>query len=759
MTLTLYGSSVKSWFQYRCERKAVYDSMPPGQHATVPIAQLEPVAAWAQIGLDFERDLVRHLAASRPGEVFIPDAGFDSLSEISSIAFLRRDRSEAFAYQSVLSETPRLREVLQLPIGVSIGRSKPDLLEAIRSAGGLEFRVIDIKAAQIATMFHKAQVAFYSLVLQAQLAQLDLPHTVAPEGQIWRLRTGEFGSDGTFEVESFSLASYQAIVLDFFHRKVPEFACREVRPGHDDTFFHVYFKCEQCKYLVHCLRAVEPPTPVGALDVSAVPGVSHESKRALWGMGIRSVDGLANARGLAQREGASSWTLKRRADVLVARARALLDDAPQRLPGRYSWLMPPRVDVGIYLAIDVDPVDGRIATLGYLRTGRGGPLFVTRTVTHSSEAAEREAVREVLDNVLRDLAAVDAHNAVNEPEEQLHAHLFLYEPSEAVDLQRVLGRHLDDPDVREGLLQLVRIFPPDDVIPEPEYHGVHHLPATAVRSVVDQLYALPVRVAYDLRGVTGAFANASPPLATPYRPAPAFERRFSSRLSIEVCRSLRAGSVPPAEVEADVRARLSALAALTEWIMADNERAGDDPFLRLRKRPFRFQSTFDPLAASDLDVLQAYEILKNRAGLLAALVQLAQPTSQRRDRLQCFAGLLLRKSVSRGRARILIFDVPPESRQAELSPSDIGLILTNDDPNIRLDPQRWPEFEASILEVDEGGSVLVITVRNDVFGGPGFQSILAAPGETRWSLDRTFKDYTSSRSVRFLRFLADGVQS
>src|SRR3546814_7006337 len=76
-------------------------------------------------------------------------------------------------------------------------------------------------------------------------------------------------------------------------------------------------------------------------------------------------------------------------------------------------------------------------------------------------------------------------------EEGTYAHIFFYEPAEATNLQRAIGRHLDDERIRSGLLHLVRLFPPEDVVPEPEFRGVHHLPATAIRSVIEQLCALP----------------------------------------------------------------------------------------------------------------------------------------------------------------------------------------------------------------------------------------------------------------------------
>lgn len=119
----------------------------------------------------------------------------------------------------------------------------------------------------------------------------------------------------------------------------------------------------------------------------------------------------------------------------------------------------------------------------------------------------------------------------------MYAHIFFYETAEAVNLQQAIGRHLENETIRNGLLHLVRLFPPEEIVPEPEFRGVHHLPATAVRSVLEQLYALPVVVAYDLRQASEALAVMG--AEAPYRPAKAFERPFSSLLSIDVIRPSR----------------------------------------------------------------------------------------------------------------------------------------------------------------------------------------------------------------------------
>jgi len=31
-----------------------------------------------------------------------------------------------------------------------------------------------------------------------------------------------------------------------------------VKPTYDETFFHLYFKCEQCDSIDHCLKSIDP---------------------------------------------------------------------------------------------------------------------------------------------------------------------------------------------------------------------------------------------------------------------------------------------------------------------------------------------------------------------------------------------------------------------------------------------------------------------------------------------------------------------
>lgn len=759
MPLAFSASTVKSWFQYRCERKTRYETMSGKARDAIPILR-DTLAPWAKLGTDFERRVVERLMSD--SAVLTPANGEEALSQALSLAFLRGESDALYAHQLVLDPRPPLRQRLHLADAVQIRRSFADLVRR-EPCPTLLFSLVEIKATQHSTPFHKAQVAFYSLLLESILIELNAGGRVADAAEIWTLQPGSSGSDGLYRVERFALAPYQRLVVDFFQHEVPSIATRRVEKGRDETFFHLYFKCEQCEYLRHCSRAIDPGMPPGQWDVSAVPGVSHEAKRALHSLGIHRVGQLAQASGLKSGNLTSNWALRRRAEVLEARAESLISGECRRITKVASYLMPPRVDMGLYLVVDVDPVENNLAALGLLRDDGRDPLFHIAVLESGAPEQEREALCAVMSSLIGALADVDAHNQAHEnaPEAQIHAHIYLYEPTEGRSLQEAVARHLEDPRVRHGLLNLVRIFPPEDLVPEPEFRGIHHLPATSLRSVVEQLLGLPVTVSYDLRQVTTALAASDDTDSIrAYRPKGPFLRPFSSRLSIDVCRGLRLGRTAPAAVESDVKARLEATRDLAHWLMARNAEAtaaaDDRAFLRLNKRPFRFQTTFDPLQAADLDLLQAFELLENRAGLLASLVELAQPWRQRRDRGRCMARLKLRKWGRNQRNCWLSFAVPSDSRDSDLSASNMDLILTDDDPDLRLDPTRWDAYAVNIVESDQGfdPGMLLVSMGRETFDGDEFQRLMLSTDADGWFLDQTFKDFTTPRAAAFMAYLA-----
>lgn len=764
MASGLSGSTIKSWFQYRCERKTRYEIMDPSELAAVPIAKDQREQPWASLGVDYEQRVVTRLAHEK--SVLRPGHGDDGLLERHAVAFLKGQGSADYAAQ--INLRPRAQPEFMRGADIKLRRSFADLVRREIRASGLHFTVIDIKATRAARAFHKTQVAFYVLLLRAMLAELGVVGTVEAMGEIWRIPDDGNAEGDACAIETFALNPYLRLVEDFCQTTLPMIAGKTVASGRDDTFFHVYFKCEQCAYLPHCINAVGPVRPAWSRDVSAVAGLSHEAKRTLLSIGVGTVAGLAElGPGVGRIDGAG-WSLARRAEQLVSRARALRDDSVQPGPEPHSFLMPPRAEAAIYLVADNDPVDDTLVTLGYRFVDANGVREHIEILPSSDRRAEADALVSVFGRLVRDLEAIDAHNeAIGNPGDpaSLYAHIFLYEATEALSLQNAVKRHLGDPRVRAGLLHMVRLFPPDEVVPEPEFRGMQHLPATALRSVVEQLLSLPVAVSYDLRQVSAALHRAGL-IAQTYSPASAFERPFSSLLAIDVSRNLREGrgKGPDADtIRADVSARLATTQAISDWLRAEHQRrvlAGESPMLRLNKQPFRLQATFNPLDAGDLDVLRAFELLENRSGLLGTMIQLARPTHVRRDAGRAIGPMRLLNVSEKGRYAYLLFAIPREAEDSDFSPATFGLILSDGEPDLVLEPRVWSSIGCDLMDPwsQDAPNLLRLRMFRPTFIGPAFQEVKRRAGQDGWWLDQSFVDFNSSKADAFLTFLGAQLQ-
>jgi len=723
----------------------------------VPVAKVIKKKSWADEGVEFENRVVAKL--HREQGVLQPSRRNDPLEEKVTAAFLQGQSSTSFAAQANL--TPKGVPAFLQGTGLALKRNLPDLIRRAPINIGEQpvFTIIDVKATRRATAFHKTQVAFYVKVLDTLLTEMGLAtgQCLDDHGEIWRIPDDGLANGEDWYPERFALAPYLRIVDDFCANILPVIAKKVVAPSYDETFFHLYFKCEQCDFIEHCLKSINQEK-AGDRDVSAVPGLTHEGKRSLHKLNIRSVSDLAAASGLATRRDIG-WSLSRRAPLLVARASAIVAGGVLRTPEEHTFLMPPRVDVAFLIVVDHDPVDDRIAAIGYRKIEAGRSVHQKIEVPRSSSLAdEATAIIQVLAALIEDLSGLDRINSERTDGEGVHAHIFFYEPAEVTTLQRAIGRHIDHEMIRNGLLHLVRLFPPEDVVPEPEFRGLHHLPATAIRSVVEQLFALPVSVSHDLRQVSQALEKAGGGPA--YIPQSGFYRQFSSLLSIDVIRPIRDGDADAPSIDAvksDVAARIDALQGVVSWLFAQSESAEatqGKPLLRLAKKPFRFHATFDPLNAVDLDVLVACELLENRAGLLEALINLAQPSDRRRDAGRSFAKLRLRNHAVKGGMAYLVFDVPEASRNADLGPASFSLILTNDDPDLRLDMSNWPQCSCRILpsspDYPDRPDRVAVAMSKSTYLGPTMQALLRDTPDGGWHIDQAFGDMNTARAAAFL---------
>lgn len=775
MGLRIKGSHIKSWFQYRCERKFIYSCSTQEERDALPIETMPPRAVWADYGNEYEEDLIRQLADTQEHGVLQPVGGEKYLTEQASLAYLRGKLEPQYAHQIQVHETAAAHQILRLPDGVKLTRGYLDLVRREEDEDGLPvFTIADIKATQVATLFHKTQVAYYAILLRALLQHNEIPGKISGQGEIWHRPPP--GVAGDKEITVFPLASYEGVVRDFFHRELPRFADRTFKRGADRTRFHVYFKCEQCDYLKHCNKSVAPGLAPENTDVSAVAGMTFAAKQSLRDSGIRSVAALAASEGVLSQGQALPWRLKTSGADYVERAKALTSGYVRRLPGRVSLQMPPRTDVQIYLVADRDPMQGRLATLG-CRIVAGGEVVTTVTV-HRSTEDELDGLRTILGMVGAVLARTDAHNrnldAGSEPGRILH--IYVYEPVEAADIAQALSVHLSSAEVRIGLRELLRIFPPEEIsladqelLAEPEYRGFHHLPASALRSVLQQTHAVPARVSYDLTRVSEALACADAPLGTPYRPTARFRRHFSSRLGLDLCQDLLGSDPPEAEIRADVESRLASMQSLADWLAAANDAtAPGDKFLRLNKGPFRLQATIDPLSEDSVDVLLAHTVLRTRVQHMEHLTKLALPLDSRRASLDALTGLKLFWQTPTGKAEktgntTLMFEIPSECEECEIGPGTFGTILTDGSADLVLDSTSWSQYRVQILPDKKGQDrTLCVRIGSKTWNAPAFRVLrekLAAVGDVGWVVDTVPSNINDERAADFLRSLTTGGET
>ncbi len=169
----------------------------------------------------------------------------------------------------------------------------------------------------------------------------------------------------------------------------------------------------------------------------------------------------------------------------------------------------------------------------------------------------------------------------------------------------------------------------------------------------------------------------------------------------------------------------------------------------------RLQATFNPLDAGDLDVLRAFELLENRAGLLETMIRLAQPSRVRRDAGRAIGPMRLLNISEKGRYAYLRFAIPRECEETDLSAGAFGLIVSDGEPDFILEPRFWSSLGCDLQPPwpNDGPSIISVRVFRGNFNGSTFQEMKRRAGPDGWWLDQSFVDLNSSKADAFLSFL------
>ena len=437
--------------------------------------------------------------------------------------------------------TPGLQQAYER-YGLDPVKARPDLLwvRPARTGAPLigapapglayELHVIDVKMAAEPSLRHFTEVTYYALGLAAALRQHGLAerYAVSAEGFIWpgnhdaqafrTLHRAREAAGDADPVTAALLATLVPVPYEVYQVHVKHFfADRLLRVlGQDplEASWHVGPKCQLCDYVPYCREHAERGD-----HLSRLPWLNHGQATLLRQHGIATTQALAHAiehqTPAWHSTIASSHHLRAEAPALLARTRALRQGQPEVIPGRRSALMPAWSDQSLFLTVHFDPGSGITFALGAARVYfpptrqpgdppiTAGQVFLVDRVQAMNPETERARLVEFVTLVTGWLEEIATTNAHLPAAQRVSSHVFVWDMLEMRQLRRMFERHMQHPDVVEVIELLLRLFPPDTVLPDPDLFKSQ--PGTVVKEVLRVLLGLPLPHDYTLLETANTF--------------------------------------------------------------------------------------------------------------------------------------------------------------------------------------------------------------------------------------------------------------
>jgi hypothetical protein len=123
-------------------------------------------------------------------------------------------------------------------------------------------------------------------------------------------------------------------------------------------------------------------------------------------------------------------------------------------------------------------------------------VFVVDRVDAMNPDTERARLVEFVTLVSRWLEEVSDTNSRLPAADRVSSHIFFWDMLEVRQLRRMFERHMNHPEVVDLIELLIRLFPPDQVLPDPDLFKSQ--PGTIVKDVVRLLLGLPIPHDYSL---------------------------------------------------------------------------------------------------------------------------------------------------------------------------------------------------------------------------------------------------------------------
>lgn len=500
----------------------------------------------------------------------------------------------------------------------------------------LQLRIVDIKLTAKASQGYFAEVTYYSMALAAWLVDegLDTRFVVVPDAAVWpgshdasalvlvhRDIVAQGRTPSVAELRDAMQEDLEITPFEVFALRVRRFLQVDVPSVLGQPWrnleWHVDSRCANCEYLGeprpnytanpdHCM-----PLAAASDHLSRVAFVSQGARLSLQQAGVPQVSVLAQ-RTANDPVFDTHQTLRATRTVVAGRAQALqAQQASIAVQSGTSAGMPRWADLHVYLSVDFDLGSAISVAFGlkafwYEPRPQNSPLTsqrqnrswpprgqaIVQVVDQRDLAVERRELLSFLQQIhdildwcrQRDaqtlaLPALSGLSNQRRQDYRTRVQFYVWDSLQYEHLMRVIGRHLSAILSNQNISYLAWLFPPEDLLPNPDL-ATRRSPITIVREVVRSLLAAPIAHHYGLIEVARTYHAASLPAnISQFSIHPLFEVPLSDQIPSERAHEIWARITTPnhwqqqmATYQETVRKRLTALETVTQRLETDLRR-------------------------------------------------------------------------------------------------------------------------------------------------------------------------------------------
>ncbi len=411
----------------------------------------------------------------------------------------------------------------------------------------LQLQLIDIKLASEASTQHFTELTYYILTLAGWLDEngfLDR-FVVVPNGSVWPgslddsaliqyvNRANSIGIVPTIEeltgaisndLETVPFEPIAQRLSTFFVRDLIEVFNAEIQGNWTQLNWHINQGCAACEFLGidaspnrwhpnHC-----HPEAMNNDLITKLPYLGRGGKAELEQQGVNTTAQLQNLPVTAQ-VFQNNGQLRADRRMLLARAESIINNTSVLPAGRRTTLLPEsrETDLKIFLTLDFDPGSGLTYAFGFqsfwwnprpANRIPGAPLptptspnkrslvFIVPDRNPNSELAQLNNVCQAILNAVQEVTTALANAGYTGTAAQPKVHFYIWDTVQAKHIRRVMGRHINSPQIQNQFQGLIWRFPPENILPDAEME--QKSPVSVVKSAIRQIVGLPIPYDYSL---------------------------------------------------------------------------------------------------------------------------------------------------------------------------------------------------------------------------------------------------------------------